>query len=300
MSFLYKAKLLDQEIFYSELRVYQHKKLLKCFIGDQIQPDVLIKNLNDIIFQNTQLSEKDIEKMSFFDYFLLVLYLRYTSIGDLIFAEIVTDKKTKLEISINKMLKEFYSFNIQDILKSTILENFEIGYKIPDIYSILKLQDKVIQNTFYLYFLKYIKVGDQILNLEKFNDTEKQIIFDSLPAKVTAQIIKHTSMIIKTINNFNILTFLPGLEAKIYFNLNIENFCSLIRLLVGGDLLSLYENIFALSKYGNLPPEYIEQCTPGEYLFFVKKLEEIAKKRAAENMPPSDMSETPFDDGISG
>jgi hypothetical protein len=300
MSFLYKAKLLDQEVFYKELKVYQHKKLLKCFISEQIQPDILIKNLNDIVIDNVQLSEKDINELSFIDYFLLVLYLRYTSIGDLIFAEINTDKKTKLEISISKLLNEFYSFNIKEFLQPTTFENFQITYKIPDIYSVLKLQDKNNQNTFYLYFIKDLKIGNQILDLKTFSDTDKQILFDNLPAKATAQIIKQTTAIVKQLNSFNILKFLPGFKEKIYFNLNLDNFCALIRLIFGGDLLSLYENIFALSKYGNLSPEYIEQCTPGEYLFFVKKLEELARKQATNNTPPSDMNESPFEDGLSG
>lgn len=300
MSFVYKATLSDKEIFYNEFKVYQHKKLLKCFIGDKAQPDILIKNLNDIIFENTSLTEKDISQLSFIDYFLLILYFRYTSIGDLIFAEIHTDQKIKLEISISKLINEFNNFLQPNLLQTTTLNDLKINYTIPNIYSVIKLQNKSIQSNFFLYFIKNIIVNNQTINISELSDQDVQTVFDNLPAKITAQIIKQTSHIVKTINNFNILTFLPGLKEKIYFNLNIDNFCTLIKLLFGGDLLSLYENIFALCKYGNLSPEYIEQCTPGEYLFFVKKLEELARKQMTENTPSSDMSASPFEDGISG
>lgn len=299
MSFFYKAELSNQELFYKELKVYQHKKLLKCFIGDKIQIDILIKNLNSIIIENTNLTEKDISQLSFFDYFLLILYIRYTSIGDLIFAEIYTDQRVKLEISTNKLINEFHNFYKNTQIKTFILENLEINFTLPNIYSVIKLQEKSAQNNFFLYFIKNIKINNQIIDFESLNEQDIQVIFDNLPAKVTAQVIKQTTHLIKTINNFNILTFLPGLSNKVYFNLNIDNFCTLIRLLFGGDLLNLYENIFALSKYGNFSAEYIEQCTPGEYLFFVKKLEELARKQMTENTPPSDMSKSPFEDGLS-
>lgn len=299
MSFSYKATLTDREIFYKELKVYQHKKLLKCFIGDKIQPDILIKNLNDIVLENTDLSEQQIQELNFIDYFLLVLYIRYTSIGDLIFAEINTDKKIKLEISIGKLINEFYQFNILSLLQPTTFNSLKINYTLPSISSVIKLQSKNAQSNFYIHFIKSVIIDNQIFDVSILSEQEIQTIFDNLPAKITAQIIKQTTNIVKNINNFNILTFLPGLEEKIYFNLNIENFCTLIKLLFGGDLLSLYENIFTLCKYAHLSAEYIEQCTPGEYLFFVKKLEEIARKQMAENTSPSDTTQSPFEDGLS-
>jgi hypothetical protein len=43
--------------------------------------------------------------------------------------------------------------------------------------------------------------------------------------------------------------------------------------------MSLYDNIFALTKLTKLTPEYVENCTPGEYLLFVKKLEAMNSKQ---------------------
>ena len=299
MGFLYKAELTDQQIFYKELKVYQHKQILKCFVGNKINSDILIENLYNIIIENTSLTKKEIQELNYFDLFLLILYIRYTSIGDLIFAEITTDKKIKLQISINKIIDEFKNFNINELLQPTTFKNIQINYTIPTIDSFIQLQNKKAQSNFYLYFLKNIKINNLSFCIKDLTPSDLEIVFNNLPAKVTSQIIKQVTTIVTKLNSFSVLKFLPGLDQTVYFNLNIENFCMLIRLIFGGDLLSLYENIFALCKYGNLTPEYIEQCTPGEYLFFVKKLEEIVKKQKTENAPPSDFTSTPFEDGLS-
>ena len=59
------------------------------------------------------------------------------------------------------------------------------------------------------------------------------------------------------------------------FNFNISNLGIILKLLFGEQLLTLYSNIFNLCSQGNLTPEYIENCTPGEYILFVKKIEEV-------------------------
>lgn len=298
MGFLYKAELSNQKVTYKELKIAQHKQILKCFVGEKIAPDILIDNLNSVILENTFLSEKDINELSYIDYFLLVLYMRYTSIGDLIFAEINTGQKTKLEISISKVIDTFNEFIKQEIYQPTSYKNLEVYYTAPTIKSLCKLQDKATQKNFYIYFLKTLKVNNQTFDIIDLPDTDIEIVLNSLPVKATTQIIKQATDIASKLNAFNILNYLPGVEQKICLNLNIENFCMLVRLLFGGDLLGLYENIFALCKYGNFSPEYIEQCTPGEYLFFTKKLEELAKKQSQNNLP-SDMTQSPFEDGLS-
>mgnify|MGYP000222916683 CR=1 FL=1 len=71
-------------------------------------------------------------------------------------------------------------------------------------------------------------------------------------------------------------------------NFNIKNLCTFIKLLFNDQLLSIYENIFALCKLGNFTPEYIENCTPGEYILFVKKLEQLNKTNTQQ--PSNDMN----------
>jgi hypothetical protein len=42
--------------------------------------------------------------------------------------------------------------------------------------------------------------------------------------------------------------------------------------------MSLYDNIMILCKLNHFTPEYIENCTPGEYLLYMKRLEEMNSK----------------------
>jgi hypothetical protein len=107
-----------------------------------------------------------------------------------------------------------------------------------------------------------------------YSKDEIKDILDKLPTIYTTTIIKRVQNLIETFNNVNLIGHLKGLEDKqLIFNFNIKNLGIILKLLFGEELLSLYENIFTLAKDANIPPQYIEECTPGEYYLYVKKLE---------------------------
>jgi hypothetical protein len=60
-------------------------------------------------------------------------------------------------------------------------------------------------------------------------------------------------------------------------------------------LLSLYENSIMLCKVGNLTPEFIENSTPGEYILYIKKLQEIISVNKNSNQMSNNYNSTSFD-----
>jgi hypothetical protein len=103
--------------------------------------------------------------------------------------------------------------------------------------------------------------------------------------------------IITTFNRINLISHIPGIgDRQLFFNLNIRNLENLLKLLFGEPLLSLYENIFSLSKIGNISPNYIEECTPGEYHLFVKRLELSQQTNNSNDSLPQDDGVDPFED----
>jgi hypothetical protein len=295
MSFYYKAKLsCNKEIYCNEINVKQYKTLLKCFLGENLNSDIIFKNLNTIILQNTEY--KDLKELNFFDYFLIVLYLRYISIGDLITAQFEqNDKKVKLEISVNKIINTLLNFNVNKILKTTVYKEISIYYRLPNIFEFQTINNDKFLNV--SFFIEKIIIGNKTILIQDFNSTDIEKILDNLPIKLTTNIFKKIRNIINSFNNIDIFQFLKGFEKQIYFGFNLSNYCSLLRLLFGGDLNTLYENIFILSKYCNFSAQYIETCTPGEYFLFIKKLEERLSKNKKQTNEQF-VSNEGFNDGL--
>ena len=52
------------------------------------------------------------------------------------------------------------------------------------------------------------------------------------------------------------------------------NECWFVKLLFAEPLDVLYDNMYYLSNIGRMDLGYLESCTPGEYTYFVKKLEQ--------------------------
>jgi len=103
--------------------------------------------------------------------------------------------------------------------------------------------------------------------------------------------------LIKQLDNVNLFSLMPGIQDKFLpFNLNVQNLMFLLKLVYGDQLLVLYENIFALCKLSNFTPEYIENCTPGEYTFFVKKLEALNNSKTSNNLVDPAMDNPTFND----
>ncbi len=64
-----------------------------------------------------------------------------------------------------------------------------------------------------------------------------------------------------------------------------------VKLFFSEPLNTLYDNIFYLSYKANMNSEYIESCTPGEYIYFIKKLEQILHEQSQQQNQESSQND---------
>lgn len=282
MSFFSKIEVLNGSCIYvNELKVKDLKTICKCLLGDDPEPEMLFLNLYKII---SSLTDSDLKKLNFIDYFIILINLRCFSVGSKINLQI--SENTISEINLIETEKILKKINLKQILSPSVFEDIEITYKLPTINDLIKInKDNSVE--FYSYFLNTLKIKDNLLTFT--NSEEASLIFNKIPPKISTSIINKIKSIIQNFNELDLLSYSPHFkDMKLYFNFNIKNLCTFIKLLFNDQLLSIYENIFALCKLGNFTPEYIENCTPGEYILFVKKLEQLNKTNTQQ--PSNDMN----------
>jgi len=290
VSFLTKIELKDRAVFCEELKVKHLKTIYKCLLGDTIDPDILFINLNEIFKSLTKIS---IQEIDFVDFFILLIHLRCSSIGSVINIQI--SENTNLELNLYKLLERLNGISKENLLSKDEFEKFSIQYKLPSILEVLKINND--QEKIYNYFIKEVYINDQKFVIENENQSEE--IFKILPAKNSTIIFKKIRYIVSHFNDVNLLDYNKQIDQQLFFNFNIKNLSSLIKILFGDHLLALYENIFGLCKLGNFTPEYIENCTPGEYILFVKKLQETNKQESQQSLEPSYSEEdSSFDESL--
>jgi hypothetical protein len=290
VSFLTKIELKDRTVYCKELKVKHLKTIYKCLLGDSIDSDSLLINLNEILKSLTAIS---IQEMDFVDFFILLIHLRCSSIGSIINIQI--SENTNLELNLYKFIEKLDSIPKDQLLSEDKFEKFCIRYKLPSILEVLKINND--QEKIYNYFIKEVSINDQKFIIENENQSEE--ILKILPVKNSTLIFKKIRNVVSQFNNVDLLDYNKQIDQQLFFNFNIKNLSSLIKILFGDHLLALYENIFGLCKLGNFTPDYIENCTPGEYILFVKKLQETNKQESQQPLEPSyQEEESSFDESL--
>lgn len=251
--FLTALKLTNKEVIYKELKLKQYKNLLKCLYADPIDASNLLLNLNNILKQLTNLTEQEILNLNLLEYLTLLIDIRVTSIGNSIFAVYNAENESvNIDIPLNntlneikKCLNEFKTFTYKDSIT-------EITFDIPTVNNFLNKEFFYIkedENYIKQLPVKYLKIINK--NFKKFNSYIEQYYF-----------------------------FNPGIKKySIKFSLDKINYIQLIKILFNENLISIYDNIFYLSKICNISSDYLENCTYGEFKIFVKKTEEMIQKQ---------------------
>jgi hypothetical protein len=277
----------NNSIVYKELKVKHLKIIYKTLIGETPEPSNVINNFDNILCNITNLSKENILKFSIIDYFILLFTIRCTSIGDTIFAELTDTKNTKIEINIKHFIDFLLKVDTKKLLTPDTVTDFTIFYKIPSINDCITLNAEKKLDNLYSYFIHNITYKGVSINFHKKDYITKQLLLNQLPAKITAITVKRVYEIIETFNKINLLDNITPIKHKaLTFNFNIDNLIFIIKLLFGDQLMSLYDNILALCKYCYFTPEYIEECTPGEYFLYVKKLKALNSKQDVNNPLP--------------
>lgn len=258
-------------ILYKELKVKHLKVIYKSLLGDTPDAKTVFANFDNILREVTFLKDKEIFNLNFVEYFLLITELRITSIGDTVFAQL--ENNTTADFNLNRIKSQLQNNLDKFNNKKYEYDNITVVTGLPTINDIISVKNV---NSFYSCFIKTITVQKHTTTLTELFLDEKNKIFEQLPAKVSSHIIKDVLSCIEYFNNINLISYFKDIQnITLAFNFNINNLVMYLKFLFGDGLLPLYENIFGLCKIGNFTPEYIENCTPGEYLLFVKKLEQL-------------------------
>lgn len=248
--FLTELKFTNKKIIYKELKLKQYKTVLKCLYTDPIDVPNLLLNLNNILTRVTNLTEDEILNLNLLEYIFLLTEIRTTSIGSSIFA-IYNNSDTPINIEIPLKKTSIEVLNCLNNFKPLIYEDSKI---------ILNFSIPLVRN---LTNKKFLYVNEDIENL---------------PVRYLKIIQNYTN---KLDNYFNQYYFFnSGIkEYDLKLSLNKNEYIQLIKILFNENLLSIYDNLFYLSKICNISSEYLENCTYGEFKIFVKKTEEILQKQ---------------------
>ena len=240
----------DKPVIYRELKLKQYKNLLKCLIGDSIDTQNLFINLNSILLSITNLTEDDLLDFNLLEYFLLLTEIRVTSLGSSIFAIYKqSNNSMNIEIPLRKTIKNLH-------------------------YCIKKTQPiKIIEDNTHLTF-RVPKIND-IINEKEFPFVQEDV--NNLPARYLKVINKNSKLLNQRIKNFYFFDA-PIKKYSINFSTKKNEYTQLIKILFNESLISIYNNIFYLSKICNISADYLENGTYGEFKIFVKKVEEMFQK----------------------
>jgi len=299
------AQLLQNTVNYKELNFYQYRQLLKCFLGDEIFTDFIFTNTDSIIKDLTCLNQKQIDNLSFLDYCLLLFDIRQTCIGNAIYLYIDTSeqKQIKINLLINDVIEKINNDKLHELLKSEQIESCKVEYRIPSIKEIIALEKEKEIYTPYTFFLKTITLSNTVISLEDYSYIEREEIVQKIPLKVMTALTKRTHSIIEFCNSLNLLSSIKSdlFNKELILTLNSEIIAFIIKLFFNTRLESIYEYIFALCKMSNFSGSFLDNCSPGEFYIFVKKLEEFNAKnalntrlRGQDNLPPINNSIAEF------
>lgn len=282
-----QATLLQKEIEFKELNLSQYRQLLKCFIGDEIDLKFVYSNTNNILQTLTNLTDKEIKQLSFVDYFLLLFNIRQISIGDAVSLYVFDNeqKQLKVDLRVQNLINEISNAKIKKLL---IPENTDIGeiyYRLPTIEEILLLENSS-DTSIYTFFLQKIKFSNTEINLESYSFEEREKIVQKIPVKFMTCLTKRTQELINHFNNLNLLKSINNemFDKALPFTLNSEILGFVYKLVYNTNLENIYDCMFALAKAANFSCEFLDNCSPGEFYLFVKKLEQLnAQQQQASN-----------------
>jgi hypothetical protein len=258
MSFLNQITVNNKKVVYQEIKVKQYKSILKCLLDENPSADILFLNLNKILLECTNLTSEELDNLDIIDYICLFCVLRRDSIGNIVYATITNKENTKLEIDLNDSINLIELFNKKQIEENFEFEDWKIYFGIP------KIKDF------------YISSRNFFINKVFYKDVELNISLEEALKLIPVKIfVKITQKCEKIKTKFKDFYFYKSENRKYDINLtlDVKDVIFIFRLLFNDNLLNFYETVFSLSKYANITPEYLENCTPGEYSIFAKQLE---------------------------
>lgn len=279
----FDVEVLDETVVCSELTVGDYKALLKCSYGDQPDHKTFVYTIVDVLSNITNKPSDYFLHSSIIDVFLLLLKLKINSQSETCKVIVTKDnKQMNLELSFEGIYEDVKKWFSPYLNKTFSWGSVEVVFGSPTLSMLIEetIQDEIV------YFLKGCKITNKHKKiLTPTNTKEATLLLDNLPPKLVADLYAHFRLFAKTILTKNLLSRynIEGTEQKLMFSPSLDSLIWFTKLMFNEPLDVFYDNLFYLTNLGRFSTSYIEECTPGEYTYFIKKLEQtLAKQQTSE------------------
>ena len=264
-------EIFKKQIKITELTVKELKVILKYLLSIKTAYSIVLDAFTELFLQKTDLTREDIEKFNFIEFFLLMFHLKCTGSSSIIKVQTtLNDKNVSFDLNVKTLIERLNTIDVRELVLQERLKNgIVVEYTLPSIKEVLEQDEQNLP----CCFIKSISMSDtETIHIKHFTPNEKQLIYNNLPIHIALAVKRRANQIVNYFNEINFLDYLLEDNINLLFNFNKTNLLLLIKLIYSDNLLTLHENQFMLAKYGNIPIEYIESCTPGEYLFYIEFL----------------------------
>jgi hypothetical protein len=263
-------------ICFDELTLNGYKQIIKASYGDDISFESLSSTIASVLAEHSNKSSDFFETLNLCDLMDILIEVRSNSMGNISTILVPDDEGKQIKVDlrldwIQEDLRSLISFCNE---QSVLIENMKLVYGCP---SLNKLLTNLNDNEQFLSFLQKAEIDNSgkrvIFDINNISDAKR--VLDAVSAKEGNQIVEKFYKIAEFMNSQDTLVrYKIKTNEKLKFIPNLNSFVWFIKLMYNDSLDSIYNNIFMLAKHGNISPDYLEKCTPGEYMFFVKKLEQ--------------------------
>lgn len=295
----FEIDLIDQKISSKELKLYQYKEILKTIWPEFPNIKPAFENLFELL-ENLTGNERDLfYQLNSFQLFLLLIEIRRQTFGSECKLTITNEeeKKVNFDFNLTELIEKVKILYSENQLEPLEVDDFTINFQYP---SVKRMFQEIPDET--VLFLKdiiHLPTNKQLV----VNSNQEGIeLLNSLSPKIGQQIVLHVKDIIDNIQSFNLIPNFSMLEGhKMPFNLSLANIIWYLKLFFSEQLNVYYDNVFYLNHLGHIDIGFLEnQCSPGEYVYYVKKLEEtlMAQKETTDqtsNVDPENLTPDEFD-----
>lgn len=275
----FQIELTDRTIMCSEMKVKHYKEFIKAIYGDEPDYTSFITMFAPLMAELSDLTEDEVYNLSVVDVFLIILELRMFALGGTckVTIQLDNDKKANLELSLAGISDDIKTVDYKKYQTEISQKRSVIKLAPP---SICRFADEMKEGEEYLFFINSVETSETKQTHKILDHETALVISNSLSPKVNLQISKSFETYIKEITSIDLLARYK-IENKILKFVPVFNqMMWYVKLFFSEPLDTLYDNIFFLSYKANMSSQYIEECTPGEYIYFIRKLEQVLKEQS--------------------
>ena len=300
-SFFNVLDVFGKEVRIKELLLKDYRTILKCLLGDTPNVKNLFENIDIIMEKYSSLHLYEIEELDFIDYLIILAKIRNISLSGVLKLRMDDEGKiATLHLSLSDVIQTFYDIK-KDFLKSekNNFGKYEIVYRLPTLSELESCQyDDRFELDATIFIDKIYHNSENICVIQKnLQINDRNELFNRLPAKYSLKVVKDIKALddkLKKINLINLLNHPDiGEKCNLPFDFNIRNITFLIKMLFSDDLMSMYESFYTMSE--KMSPEYLDNCTPGEFGLFIKIYESKLKQQNSNPQNVNNIEPSPMD-----